>query len=89
MNKVRFENRTSGGAGPVLIVDGLVYSAMSAPAPICEAFAARAPRASLIAFALWNDRNACVTDRQMKLEYGRVATDEELRETVRAMLWDI
>jgi hypothetical protein len=85
MNRYRFEYRT-GGAGAVIIVDGLVYSAKLAPLYVMRQFADKAPRSSLIGFARWNDRNSCVTDYDMRREYGRVATTDELRETVRGML---
>ena len=42
-------------------------------------FADTAARADLIAYIMRNDRNACVTDEQMMLEYGRKATRAELR----------
>ena len=47
---------------------------------------ATAPRALLIAFCEWNDRNGCFNDEAASEELGAPLTDDELRTIVRSMM---
>ena len=37
-------------------------------------------RASLIEWLMWNDPNGCYSDEDNELEFGRIATTEELQQ---------
>lgn len=43
------------------------------------AHVSKATRPQLIAWLVWNDPNGCYTDADMRTEFDRVATTEELR----------
>lgn len=77
---------THNGEARIVLNGWQPHDPRTASAEVLREFADKAARASLIRFAVWNDRNGCFTDAQMRREFGRVATTAELRETVRSMI---